>query len=124
MSFPSDEFGFISFDDLSSSIEGVDLLDIEAKGDFSGGLLHCSAKAKFTDTHLVALFTDYKCACGQTNSVGNGYAIRRVHHSRNECIEYQSIMPSAIPQYDDLPRDVHTYELTSPFCMSCIEGFL
>lgn len=119
-----DEFGVLSLDEMFPDLEAGDLPDIEAKGDFSGGLLHCSASAPYTETHLAAMLTRFECSqCPAFTLVGTGYSVRRLHRSRNQCIEFQSIMPFAIPQYDHLPRMTYIRVQSIPFCGRCSSSF-
>lgn len=119
MPSPIDEFGSISLESLLSTDDG-DIPELETVGDFSGGILHVSASANYTDTHLVTLFTLHDCACCHSlNRVAIGYAVRRLHHSRNKCIEYQSILPDMYHFFDHLPKAFKEHNQTDPFCLAC-----
>lgn len=121
MSGPLDEFGDSLSEMFASTLEDAsDMPELEQLAGFSSGPVFRQTPSKFTDTHLVALVTKSVCAHCQTPAfVGTGYALRRLHHSRNACVEFQAIMPFVIPQYDDLPRMTYLRLESMPFCIHC-----
>ena len=123
MPSPIDEFGSISLESLLSSDEG-DMPELEQIAPFSTGPVFRQTPSAYSETHLVALITRHECALCQTPSlVGTGFALRRLHSSRNACVEYQSIMAFAVPRYDHLPRMTYLRVESMPFCVHCIGDF-
>lgn len=122
-----DEFGS-NLEDLFPNLDdGPEMPALELFGDFGGGATFRQSPSPFTETHLVTLFTLHKCeSCHSIQHTGGNYAIRRLHHSRNSCIEYQSILPDLYEFFDHLPKAFKYYEQSIPFCPACAEakGFL
>ena len=122
-----DEFGSSLESMFPNLDEGADMPALELFGDFGGGPTFRQAPAPFTETHLVTVFHCYECqSCYSHYPIGSTYAIRRLHHSRNSCIEYQSILPDLYGFFDHLPKAFKNYTQSVPFCLACAEkeGFL
>lgn len=114
---PLDEFGSTSLEDFFEDTLG----DIPADSgkDWSGEKV--KVEHTYTKTHLVAMLTDYTCkTCHSHTFVAQGYAVRKVHHTRNQMVEFLAIHSSEIVLYDNLPgmRKYITHEV--PFCAACI----
>lgn len=120
MSHPSDEFG----DSLSEMFpdlgEDSDMPELEKLTNFSSGPVFRQVPSPYTDTHLVCLFTVHDCAiCHSHTRTGVNFAIRRVHSSRNSCIEYQAVLPEMHSLYSHLPKAFKEVTQTDPFCLAC-----
>lgn len=122
-----DEFGSSLESMFPNLDEDADMPALELFGDFGGGPTFRQTPSPFTETHLVALFTVHICLqCASSTSEAQSYAVRRLHHSRNSCVEYQSILPYLYGVFDHLPKAFKNYTQSVPFCLACAEkeGFL
>ncbi len=105
----TDEFG-PSLDDMFPSLDD-DMPALESEA---------LPKPGFTETHLVTLFSVRDCAiCHSQTRVAINYAVRRVHSTRNACIEYQTILPGMYALYDHLPKAYKDFIQSDPFCLTC-----
>jgi hypothetical protein len=120
MSHSSDEFG-PSLEEMFPDLGlDSDMPDLEQLTDFAQGATFRQAPAKFTDTHLVTMFIVHDCAiCHSRTRASSGYALRRIHHSRNACVEFQAILPDMYQFFDHLPKASKEYLQPAPFCFSC-----
>ena len=119
----SDEFGVPSLEEMFPSLDDG-MGELEMVTDFASGPTFRQSPSPYTETHLVALITRYECAqCQAPSLVGTGFAVRRIHQSRNKCVEYQTIIPFALPQYDHLPRMTYLRVESMPTCVHCAGDF-
>lgn len=96
------------------------LPNLETRGTFGEGLVHRQEPPPSTDLALVAMFKRHTCSFCDSSSVSPmGWAVKRKHHSRNEVIEYQFIMNSALLLYRNLPLFCKFYDEEVDFCKSC-----
>lgn len=117
MSPSIDEFGSSSLEDMFEDT----LSDLPP--DLGDGFPCEKVKVEHThtNTHLVAMFTRYACACGLSRDISQGYAIRRVHHTRNQTIQFQAIHSSEITLYANLPGLCKYITHPVPFCIGCLD---
>lgn len=127
MSHPSDEFGE-SLDDMFPNLgDDTDMPELERLTDFGQGPTFRQVPSPYIETHLVTLFTVHNCAiCHSRTRTAIGFAVRRFHHTRNTCIEYQSILPEMYQFFDHLPKAYKEHDQYDPFCVVCSDdaGFI
>lgn len=120
MSPSNDEFGIPSLDEMFPDLNDGDMPELEQLTDFSQGATFRQAPSPYEETHLITFFTLHDCACCHSlTRTGVGYAVRRIHKSRNACVEYQTILPTMYSIYDHLPKAYKEHRQTDPFCLAC-----
>lgn len=117
MTHSSDEFGE-SLEEMFPDLD--DSPSLEMAGNFGQGSL-IRKTPRYTDTHLCAMFLDLKCtSCGTHSLAPQHYAVRRISHTRSQCISYEKILPHELTQYDHLPHYKYHYQMIAPFCGECL----
>jgi len=123
MTYSSDEFEIESLNEMFPDLNASDdqqSLPLEMAGNFGQGSLLRHPPA-YTDTHLCAMFIDYKCRhCDHHTLAPQNYAVRRISNNRSQCIDYQVITWDQMHLFDHLPRYKYHYQHHADFCNECL----
>jgi len=115
---PLDEFGSTSLEEMFEET----FADLPADPDRQWGDT-VKVEHTYTKTHLVAMFTSYRCrSCSRRQDIAQGYAVRKLHHTRNQMIEFQVIHSSESGLYESLPWLRKFIDHDVPFCNHCLDG--
>lgn len=119
MSHSHDEFGAPSLEEMFSDLPEPEYADLTG---FGPGSTFAQVTTS-TDTHLCVMFDEYTCSrCHKVTLAPNQYAVRKLHHTRNQCIEYQAVPADMLHLFDHLPKLRYYYHHHSTFCIHCIDS--